>query len=199
MLIKDYKYGSKERTDDRILFSNGHNTVSTLSAISLIICTNNGSNAFTTERYFNVGLINNIIASLLPMFIMQLSFQIYIRTWRFNSSTSYSDSLQDAFGGISGVIIRIMLILSLFDNICYNCYDIYVFSEPITRYFFPDSAIANNRYLHMYILNLISAFPTLFIDKFAKFVIPSFVANVCVVFVHVIMAVFAYGSIKVVI
>ena len=196
MLFEDYRFGNKERTSSRVLFPKKDHTISTFAAISLILCTNNGSNCFTTERFFYVGLLNNIIASLFPLFLVQLSFQIYIRTWRFNTDISYPESLQDAFGGKSGFIIRLMLILSLFNCICFNCYDIYVFSQPFTNYFWPDNKLANNRFLHIYLLSIISVFPTLFLRHFSQLVVPSIIANICVVAVHVIMAIFAYGSIK---
>jgi hypothetical protein len=196
MLLSQYKFGNRERTNERVLFTKAEKTISRITAISLIVCTVNGSNPLTTERFFFVGLVNILVASFFPLFIMQLSFQIYIRTWRFNSDTSYSESLKDAFDGKGGTIIRIMLIFTLFNDICYHSFDIYKYSSIITRYFWPGNELINNRYLHIYLLVAISIIPTFFMERFTKLAIPSYIANLSVIIIHIIMVVFTYNSVQ---
>ena len=198
MFLKDYRFGSTDRSNDRILFPKPAKTISTFSAIALFFCTNNGSNPYLTERFFFIGLINNIISSFVPCILVGLSFQAYIRTWRFNSETSFAGSLKDAFGGKSENVMRGMFIFAFFNNIMFNCYDVYKFTREITTYLWPNVKWVNSKYTQVYFLSLSTVIPTFFIKRFSQLTVYAHIANISVLITLVIMGVYAYKSVQVV-
>ena len=192
MSYQDYKYGCSERPDSRVLFTVKSNPIPSIMSISIVVAACISGNPFKNEAYFNTGLFNVLIASLLPPLLLQISFQIFVRTWSYNSNTSYPEVIREKIGDNGISIIRILFILSMLNTQIYTNYDISKLSIIISKYFFPDNAFMNNIKFHLIFLSALAIFPTLFMVRFRQFGIVTYLCNAFVIIGLIVMGLYAY-------
>ena len=178
MLYEVYRFGSRERTDERPIFKAHSNPMSSIAAISIIVNCATGSEPFFSESYYVCGIGNFVLAAVVMLIVSLISFKAYIRTWRYDSQTSFSEALVDAFGPKSIPVIRVLLILSLLSQILYNTRDVQSYANLFTEYYFPSVTILQNKYLVLYVLTFVTTIFSSFIRSFSRFSYISYVGNV---------------------
>ena len=196
MLYDVYRFGSRERTDERPIFKPHSNPMSTIAALSIIVCTATGSEPFYSESFYTCGIGNFFLAAIVMLIVALVSFKAYIRTWRYDSQTSFSEALVDAFGPKSFAVTRPLLILSLLAQILNNTRDILNFFHLFSDYYFPNVGLLRNKYFIIYLLTFVTTICSSFLKSYSKFGIISYVGNAAFIVTFCLLLYYLSESVK---
>ena len=177
LLFEDCKYG-ESKPGSRLIFPHGGSTRSNASIVSVLVCFLVGCAALRLFDFTSAGVINVVVVGVAMLLLSQLSFSLFIRTWRYSRENDYTDLFKDAFN-VNPIAISLLIILSAISLTVYFTGKIISVWKSLFKPFVSKGNIVMSDYLVGYILCGIFPIIACSIGSFISFVPLSYVANFC--------------------
>ena len=196
MILKDYMYG-QHNSNQRMLFPKSDTPISLFFAVNLLIMFQCGDDSMYLDEALSCGIINSLVAAAIPLILTQLSYALFIRSWRYNVAVDFPHVVYDAFNSKFLLwIVNIIYIISFINLSSVYVEDACTYIENIFAPKIYEVSFLTNKFFLGYVGQLVFTVPFLFLPKFSSFKILSLIANFCVIFTVVVAIYFMCVSIK---
>lgn len=180
MLVADHRFKMHGHNSNHLYFYRSSNqaVISFFTSFMIIESGSFASEHLKIGSYFNVGIIQGILLSLIPFLLIQLSFYIFFRSWVFGSKFTYSGIWALIFSPTFQFIPQLLVIYSYF-NFTFSLISLI---PEIWKKFFNDLCssppdILMNDWFILYVVGFISVFPFLFAKRLSSLRYMSYVSN----------------------
>ena len=185
MLVSDHRFTTMTHSKDRLLLyqSSKRTVIPFFSVLMLILIGPASTYQLKISRYYEAGIIQCVLLSLIPFCFSQLSIYFLIRSWVFGTKFTYSGIWSLCFGNTLQFIPKIMVIFGFlgqtfsmisFVPLLWNKILIDIWDDKVPYIF-------TNDWFIMYIIGFVSFFPLLFVKRFSSLKVLAFIINFCAV------------------
>ena len=179
LIFKDYKFGVN-KSGDRPIFPDVGTTKSTASIVSFLTCFLFGCFSLKLFDFTQAGVVNFVLVGVVLLLLSQLSFSLFIRTWRYSKENNYADIFRDAFDVNPIVVSLLIIIASVSMSVSYSGKIISAW-KSLFKPFVSDGNIVLNDYIIGYVLCGILPVVACSTGTFNIFFPLSYIANICAV------------------
>lgn len=199
MLYKDYRFSIVSANTDTLIYQerDDEKSLSTFGAVMILLNCGISNDPFFFPHTFTTGIVTALLLCLLALILTQLSFHIFLKSWKFDSENSFVSIWAEVFGPSTSFIPRFIMLVALVSmaSVCTSDFQ-YHFEDFVNTWDVDGTSIFSYKPLRVYLLTFLSVFPFLFFDRFKSFDVMSTIANCALIYGLVVELYVLIKSIK---
>lgn len=180
LLFNDCRYNIHANDYHTLMYPNkrGTDQISVFSAIMILICVGISNDPFYMSYSTQTGILQTIVICFSALILTQISFHIFVNTWRYDSSNSYVSIWTELYGKKTSIIPQIFLLIAFLSISSVSTSDYYDMYTDILSYFDKSSeTIFSKKWFAKYIVCGLFTFPFMFFKKFTSMYLITTIGN----------------------
>ncbi|EAX89223.1 Transmembrane amino acid transporter protein [Trichomonas vaginalis G3] len=199
LLFNDYRFNINSINHDALLYENlkTGNDISVFSTVMILLICGISNNPFYMSYTFQSGVFQALLCALVALILTQLSFHIFVRTWRFNQENSYPSIWSDVFGKGLVFFPRAVLLIAFISLSSVSLSDyLEQYSDLISYVDSEKKTVFSAKWFPRFVISFLGLIPALCVRRMAGMKYIAIFANVLLLICLICEAILFFKSLK---
>jgi len=183
-LVIDALLDSRQ-SDDRLLFKNdgSQKTFPMISIISLLLKVAITNDPYSMHAGFKSGIIFNACICLFVFFVTNISFHLFVKTWLYSTSYSYSLIWKLCYGAKTIIIPSLMIIFAYYSISSLCTVQFYESFSSFSKIAFKtDFSLSASKYVITIVISLVTVIPFILKESMFDLLLISNISNFLLIY-----------------